>query len=639
MKQTLMKLGVSTAAAFLLASATLPVQAATPTLVETPYFAKLIKKGKLPTVDKRVPDEPSVVKFEGKRKIGKHGGNIRTLIGRAKDVRYLVVWGYARLMGFDEDYALQPDILKSFKVEKGRKFTFVLRKGHKWSDGSAFTSEDFRYWWEDVANNPDLSPSGPPRVMLVNDKPPMFEVIDEVTVRFTWDAPNPFFLTHLAGASPLFVYRPSAYLRKFHAKFAEAAALNKMAKAEGQRNWAALHNRKDNMYKFDNPDQPTLQPWVNITRPPATRFTGRRNPFYHRIDANGRQLPYVDKIIMNQSDGKLIPAKAGAGDTDLQARNLAFKDFTFLKESEERSGYRIGLWRTAKGSHIAVYPNLNVADPVWKKLVRDRRFRTALSLSIDRSLINQSLYFGLALEHNNTVLPQSPLYTDEYARINTQYDIKKANRLLDELGLTKRNDDGVRLLPDGREMNIIVETAGEETEQTDVLELVRDGWAEVGIKLFTKPSQREVFRNRIFSGQTLMSVWAGFENGLPTPDMSPAELAPTTQQSLQWPKWGQYYETNGKAGEEPDIPAAKELTELNNAWLKSSETGERAAIWHKMLRIHAREMFTIGIVSGVMQPVVVSKRLRNLPEEGVYNWDPGAMFGIYRPDTFWFDKK
>jgi peptide/nickel transport system substrate-binding protein len=33
---------------------------------------------------------------------------------------------------------------------------------------------------------------------------------------------------------------------------------------------------------------------------------------------------------------------------------------------------------------------------------------------------------------------------------------------------------------------------------------------------------------------------------------------------------------------------------------------------------------------------VVSNRLRNVPIEGVYSWDPGAHFGVYRPDTFWF---
>ncbi len=615
----------------------LTVAAGAVTPVETPYFEKKIKAGELPPVAERLPAEPAVVIFGGETAIGKHGGNIRTLIGRAKDVRYMVVWGYARLIGYGPDFALKPDILKSFKIDKGRIFTFTLRRGHKWSDGSSFTAEDFRYWWENVANNQNLSPAGPPRVMIVDGKPPKFEVIDEVTVRYTWDAPNPFFVSRLAGASPLFIYRPSTYLKKFHADFGDEAALNKTAKAEGQRNWAALHNRKDNMYKFDNPDLPSLQPWVNITRPPATRFTARRNPFYHRVDEKGRQLPYVDKVVMNQSDGKLIPAKAGAGETDLQARNLAFKDFTFIKESEKRVGYKVNLWRTAKGAHLALYPNLNVNDPVWRKLVRDKRFRHALSMSIDRALINQSLYFGLGLEQNNSALPESPLFDEDDSLLWTEYDPDAANELLDELGLDERNDEDVRLLPDGRPMNIIVETAGEDTEQTDVLELVNDGWAEVGIKLFTKPSQREVFRNRIFSGETLMSIWSGFENGLPLADMSPAELAPTTQQSLQWPKWGQHYETSGKAGEAPDMPAAKKLTELNAKWLNATESDTRAEAWREMLKIHAEETFTIGIVSGVMQPVVVGGKLRNVPKKGVYNWDPGAMFGIYRPDTFWFD--
>ena len=68
------------------------------------------------------------------------------------------------------------------------------------------------------------------------------------------------------------------------------------------------------------------------------------------------------------------------------------------------------LWRTGPGSQLALYPNLNVNDAVWRELVRDVRFRRALSLAIDRHEINQVIYFGLAIEGQNTVLPQSPLY-------------------------------------------------------------------------------------------------------------------------------------------------------------------------------------------------------------------------------------
>lgn len=621
------------AAVMALLSMTWPASA----LQETPSLADAVKAGKLPSVFQRVPETPLVVKLDGDaKKPGQHGGTLNMLIGRPKDVRLLVVYGYARLVGYDDQFGLHPDILESFEIKDGRIFTLRLREGHKWSDGHPFTAEDFRYYWEEVANNASLAPSGPPRDMIVGGEPPQFEVVDQYTVRYTWPAPNPFFLPRLAGASPLFIYRPAHYLKQFHPRYVGEEAAAARAEAEGQRSWAALHNRRDNLYKFDNPDLPTLQPWRNTTRPPATRFAATRNPFFHRVDSQGRQLPYIDEVVLVQADGRLISAKTGAGESDLQSRNISFADYTFLKDGSKRNGYEVHLWRTAKGAHLALYPNLNHNDLVWREVMRDHRFRQALSFAIDRPLINQALYFGLALEHHNTVLPESPLYDANFAA--TEFNIDKANALLDEMGLTEWDDDETRLLPDGRPMHIIVETAGEDTEQTDVLELIRDDWAKIGIKLFTKPSQREVFRNRIFSGETLMSIWAGMENGLPTADMSPEELAPTSQLQLQWPKWGQYFETKGKSGESPDMDVAIELARLNEEWLSATTSQDRERAWRRMLQIHRDMLFTIGIVAGVLQPVVANRKLMNVPVKAVYNWDPGAQFGVYRPDTFWFAK-
>jgi len=99
-----------------------------------------------------------------------------------------------------------------------------------------------------------------------------------------------------------------------------------------------------------------------------------------------------------------------------------------------------------------------------------------------------------------------------------------------------------------------------------VLELLRDSWAEIGIRLFTKPFVRDVFRQRIFAGNSIMSVWTGLENGLPTADSTPAELAPVDQNNLEWPKWGQHYQTSGMSGEAPDTPEAKALMGLLEEW-------------------------------------------------------------------------
>lgn len=626
------KLGMGMLLPVLLALA--PLHAAQ---AEVPFFEAAVRAGDLPPMDQRLPKNPLVVTPMEGQTLGKYGGELRTLIGNPSDVKLMFVNGYARLVGYTPDFEIRPDILESVTVEEGRIFTMKIRAGHKWSDGAPFTSEDFRYWWEDIANNEKLSPAGPPASLLINGEMPVVEFPDPLTVVYSWSVPNPNFLSELAGAAPLLIYRPAHYLKHHHERHIDRKKLTPKQRIM-MKSWAANHNRLDNLYKFDNPELPTLQPWRNVTPSPATRFVGERNPYFHRVDPQGNQLPYIDKLIFTVSEGKLIPAKAASGDVDLQARGLRLQDATFLKENEERSHYKVLLWETARGSHFTLFPNLNAEDPIWRKLMRDVRFRRALSLAIDREEVNDILFFGLAVEGNNAVQKQSPFYTEELRTKWATFDLDKANALLDDMGLTARDSDGVRLLPNGEPLTIVIETAGEETEQSDILELINESWEKIGVELFTKPSQRAVFRNRIFSGETVMSVWSGFEDGIPTAQSSPATRAPTSQTSYQWPKWGQYFETKGKSGEPIDLPEAQQLFDLYERWLATTDDDEKAKIWREMLEIHADQQFTIGVVGAILQPVVVTNSLRNVPKEGVYNWDPGAQFGVYHPDLFWFDR-
>lgn len=608
------------------------------TFVEPPILADKVAKGELPPVQERLPKVPAVADLAWPgQTTGKHGGEITLLMASPKDTRLMVVYGYARLVGYDAKFALKPDILQAYEVEAGRIFTFHLRPGHKWSNGDPFTTEDFRYFWEDVANNSDLTPAGPPVQMLVDGEAPKVEIIDETTIRYSWSKPNPQFLPWLAGPSPLYIFRPSKYLKQFHVKYTDPKDMEQKLGKMGQHSWAALHNRIDNMYRNDNPELPTLEPWMLVTKPPSERYVFKRNPYYYRVDAKGLQLPYIDSVAVQVADSKLIPAKVAAGDADLAARYLRFDNFTLLKESEARGKYKVLLWNSAWGSQVALYPNLNVADPEWHKLIRDVRFRRALSLAIDRNEINQVVYLGLATEGNNTVLARSPLFDESNLTAWAGFDLDKANQLLDEIGLTNRNSKNLRTLPDGRPLEIIVETTGQSPEEGDVLELIKDTWQQIGVGLFTKPSERDHMRNDVFDGEAVMSVWTGLENGLPTPDMMPWELAPTTQQQLQWPMWGQFVETKGDSGERVDLPEAQKLDDLLKQWSAAADTPGREAAWRDMLKIFADQVFTIGTVSGVPQPVIVSNRLRNVPEQGIYSWDPGAHFGIYKPDCFWVD--
>ncbi|WP_085908060.1 ABC transporter substrate-binding protein [Kiloniella majae] len=607
-------------------------------LREVPVFEGKVINGEMLPIAKRVPENPFVVKQSHHWQAGKYGGSIRSLIAKSKDVRLFSVYGYARLIGYTPDLGFTTDILDKLDVQEGRIFTLTLRKGHKWSDGHPFTSADFKYFWNDVANDSNLRPFGPPAELLVDGEMPTVEILDELTVRYSWSVPNPFFLPSLAATRPLYLFQPAHYMKQFHAKYVDADELEQRVTKAGARNWVQLHNRKARQYKFTNPKLPTLQPWVNTVKPPSTRFVGKRNPFYHRVDEFGHQLPYADEFILSVAGGGLIPAKVGSGDSDLQSRGLNFSDYTFLKGNDDQNGYSVRLWKTVRGSQFALYPNLNAKDPEWRKLNRDKRFRHALSLATNRYELNQVLYYGLGLEGNNTVLPSSSLYKEEYFKKWTEFDLEKANALLDEIGLTQRDEDGLRLLNDGRPMKVIIETAGESSEETDILELIADSWLKIGVKLYPKPSQREVLRNRIFSGETNMSLWYGNLNALLSPHSSPAELVPRQQQSFQWPKWGQYVETKGNAGEEVDITKAKELNNLYILWFRAQSTAEKKDIWQRILEINAEETYTIGLVAEIPQPVALSNKLMNVPEDGFYNWEPGALLGVYKPDGFWFNE-
>ena len=607
--------------------------------IEPPMFEAEVTAQNMPPVAERLPMRPRVINLgESGRMPGRYGGTLRMLIADQRDIRLAVMYSYARLVTYNTKLQLEPDILDKVDIAEGRIFTLHIRPGHRWSDGQPFTSEDFRYFWEDVANNPRLSPGGPPLQLRPLGRKPKFEVIDALTVRYTWDVPNPGFLPALAAAQPVYIYMPAHYMRQFHTSYAEKGVLDALIKKEKVRDWGTLHERKSRQFRPENPALPSLDPWRNTTPLPSEVFVFERNPYYHRVDENGRQLPYIDNLRLSVVSSQLIPAKVGAGDSDLQARYLRFDNFTFLKVAEKRNGFLTHLWRRAEGSYIALQPNLNASDPVWRTIVRDVRFRRALSLAVDRRDINQVIFFGLARESAMTVMPESPLYDDVFASSYARFDPLAANRLLDEMGLKKRDFDGIRFLPDGRRAEIIVESAGESMEETDALELVVEDARKVGLRLLVHSSHRDVFRRRISGGSTVMSVWPGIDNGLASPDMDPQDLSPTNQNQFNWPMFGQWVETNGKEGQEPDMEGVKELVHLRNQWLASSSTEERRVVWKKMLSIHAEQLYSIGIISGTLQPVVVSQRLRNVPATALYAYEPGGYFGLTMPDSYWFDQ-
>jgi len=308
-----------------------------------------------------------------------------------------------------------------------------------------------------------------------------------------------------------------------------------------------------------------------------------------------------------------------------------------LKQGQANAKYHTRLWPSAKANQITLYPNLTVTDPVWREVLRDVRFRRALSLGIDRDMINRILFFGFGVPSNNAVLQQSALFEEDYRTKWATFDIDQANALLDEMGLTARRGDGIRLLPDGRPLEIIVETSGESQEETDALQLVGETWRDIGVGMYEKASDRDNIRNRALGGDLVMTVFSGYDNGVATADMSPAERVPSDAAFLTGMAWGAYTDSKGKNGEKIDFEPAQRLMDAYTLWLGADDASGRESAWRAILGTHVDEVLTIGLIAEVRQPIVVKDKLKNVPEEGVWGWDPGANFGIYGMDTFFFD--
>ena len=429
-----------------------------------PRWPSSCAAGKLPPLAQRLPERPRVSATEPE---AVYGGDLRMLIGTLKDMKLAFVYGYARLVGFDRDYRLVPDIAERVEVaEGGRSFTFHLRKGHRWSDGAPFTSADFAYWWNHVANDDELSPGGPPATLRVDGEMPRVTFPDPLTVRYRWSQPNNLFLPDQAGAYPTIIFRPAHYLKQFHRAFNNPDALRKLARAEGRRNWAALHNKKDAMYLMDNPDLPTLQPWRPTVGPPAQVFVAERNPYFHRVDERGRQLPYIDRLVMILVERAVIPVKTSTGEADLQARYLSFDQVPFLRKNERLAGYRVYLWNTGVPSTVAIYPNLTTSDaghaeappgPALPPGALPRR-------EPGRDQPDPLLRSRPAGPEHGAAEPGGPRRAPDGLRAVRPG--RRPTGCSTQMGLTARDGRGFRLRPDGQRLDLIVETSGDSRAST-----------------------------------------------------------------------------------------------------------------------------------------------------------------------------
>jgi peptide/nickel transport system substrate-binding protein len=570
---------------------------------EVPELKPMVDAKTLPPVDQRLPRTPEII--QPYRQIGQYGGDIRlAMLGDGDYNTILRTVGVQGLTRWTIDFkGVVPNVAESITANADHtEYTFKLREGMKWSDGQPFTVDDVMFYVQDLLPNKAFFKT-PPGVFVIKHQVMQGIKIDDTTFVLKFAAPYPTFLEKLAspqGQGP--VLYAKHYCGQFHPKY--ATHLNELLRQSRANSWADLMRNKcgdiEIAARWGSTERPTLDPWV-ISQPytgSATQVTLRRNPYFWQVDPAGNQLPYTDNLrfsVLGNEQTILLAAMNGR--LDLQTRHIeAISNMPLLAEFAKKGGYKVMQMEDTTANAAGLSINQTTRNLPLRKLIGTPGFTEALSLATNRDEINQIVFLGQGRPAQIGPLPENRFYNAQLSTQFIQHDPAQANRILDGLGLTRRDGDGFRVYPgthDRITMYAIASLA--KPWLIEVLELIRRQWAAVGINVVIQSSERSLFYDRAQENNYDMSIDAIVGGLDPTQDMraiiSVHQL--DSRQSIPWAKW---YASGGKQGMEPS-ENMRERMKLLAQWTVEPDPQKADAMFRQILTLSAQAFEVIGTVT------------------------------------------
>ena len=615
-----------------------PAATATPapmTYKEAPMLADLVKAGKLPPVAERLPQEPMIM--QPVEEVGQYGGNQLEIRPNLLVSIYESRWFYSNLIRWDTMGAKSiPNAAKSWEVSSdGKTFTFNLRKGMKWSDGKPWTASTFAFWYEDVLLNKELTPTFPTWLMTAG-QPGKIEKVDDYTVRFVFTATNGLFLTLMSSANGVGMMNYcDHYLKQFHVKYADKDKLDALVKEKNFQFWYQLFVNRQS--EDANPELPTIFPWNWVEVAPANPKVAARNPYYWKVDTSGNQLPYFDKVsCMGVESQEVFNVKTIAGEADFQSQYVQYKNYPLYEQGKAKGNYRIVQWDRGYITDSVIAVNSTVKDPVKRQYFADKRFRWALSLGIKRDEIIEALYLGQAQPSQVSPLPSSPFYWEPQAKNLIEYDPDRANKLLDEIGLNKKDAEGYRLMSDGKRLTIFSEyyTSGL-GPWAELSTLLAAQWKKLGIELGIKGIDNALWYQKAPANDFELTFWTG--SGEFNPLIDPRWFLPFSQGScVQYAAYAQWYNTRGKEGEEPkgDVRTTCDLYDQIQA---TADADKQKALFRQILELNKENLWAIGICTAPPDIFIAKNTVRNIPAKAISDWQVLTPANTM-PEQYFFKK-
>jgi peptide/nickel transport system substrate-binding protein len=337
----------------------------------------------------------------------------------------------------------------------------------------------------------------------------------------------------------------------------------------------------------------------------------------------GNQLPYLDEIVMTLAENlEVLNLRAIAGEFDEQERHTDLTKLPVYLENQETGNYTVHLDPAFNGSDSTIHVNQSYeADPEIAKWLRNRDFRHALSLGIDRDQLNETFWLGTGTPGSiapSEELPYNP--GPEYRTKWCTYDPDQANQLLDSIGLDQKDAEGFRLRTDNGERLLLELTTvgGMFVPYTQHAEMIREQWRQIGIEAVVKEMERTLAFTRSQGNENQIMFWAN--DGSEIIYLFPRHALPVDPVECHMaPLVARWYATNGQEGMEPPSEEMRQALDLFRA-AAGQPAEERIATAQEIWKILCEEQWSIGTVGqspAFMGLRIANNNLGNIPSRQV----------------------
>ena len=348
-----------------------------------------------------------------------------------------------------EDWAMSED---------GKTYTFQIKQGVKFSDGSDLTAEDVAKSILAVPVNLGQYNGSYGRLSTIIEDA---VVVDEYTVELHLTQPYYNTLRELCLANPFGIVSSEQFNEDLTAKDTFRTA---------------TYGTGPYMYAGDNDGQ---------------TWNFGRNPNYwgEAPDVDSFSIKYIP-----DNDAKILAMQNGEVDFLSGIKNISAESFEQMEQTE---GFQA---QADEKSLQTYYVGYNLSDPIFG----DQTVREAISSAVDKDAIVESIYGGL-YDKADTFFSRSLPYCDVEQTVYN-FDLDHANQILDEAGYTDTDGDGIRE-KDGVKLSASFMYQTGSASDDNLVVYICDQASKIGIELTPQSAQMMDWYAMVQSGEYGLTIF------------------------------------------------------------------------------------------------------------------------------------